>query len=145
VRLRDLVVDACVPESATFGDAIAVLAGSDASAVAVVSGEGRVVGLLDPRQILRGLFPAYLGELTHTAFAEDDRESIRRRRRGALGEPVSAFMADPVTVGTEVSFTHVAERFMHSSLQGLAVVERGRYVGVVSLEPLVRSLLRTAQ
>ena len=140
--VQDLLVDASVPETASFGDAVGVLASSEASAVAVVGAEGRVVGLLDARRLLHGLFPAYLSELTHTAFAEDDVESIRRRRREALAGPVTSFMGEPVLVEVDVSFTHVAERFMHSALQGVAVVEDGRYVGILSLEPFVRSLLR---
>ena len=140
--VRELLVDASVPENASFGDAVGVLASSEASVVAVVDTEGRVVGLLDARRLLHGLFPAYLSELTHTAFAEDDVESIRRRRREALAGPVTSFVAEAVSIEVDVSFTHVAERFMHSALQGVAVVEGGRYVGVLSLEPFVRSLLR---
>ncbi len=140
--LRQLTIDASVPAAASFGRAVAALAASEASAIAVVDENERVVGLLDERQILRGLFPAYLDELMHTAFAEDDEDSIERRREDAMAEPVQRFAAEPITVDVEASFTHVTERFMHCALQGIAVVEDDRYRGVLSLDRYVRALVR---
>jgi CBS domain-containing protein len=141
--VRDLALDAAIPEHASFREAVDALAASAASAVALVTPDGRVVGLLDERQILKGLFPAYLDELTHTAFAEDDDESIARRRETAMSTPAREFAADAVTVEVDSSFTHVTERFMHCGLQGIAVVDNGRYRGVLSLDRYVRALLST--
>ena len=138
--LSRVTIDASVPDTATFGEAVDALMQTDAAVVAVVDGEGRVVGLLDERQLLRGLFPAYLGELKHTAFADDDAGSIRARRAKAAAEPIRKFMAEPVTVESDASLMHIAERFMHTALAGLAVVEDGRYRGVVNLDAFVRAI-----
>ncbi len=139
--LLDLALDASVGAGASFGEAVSALANSEASAIAIVDEDDRVIGLLDERRVLKGLFPAYLGELTHTAFADDDEESIRRRRQDAMREPARRFASDPVTVEVHASFTHVAERFMHCALQGIALVERGRYRGVISIDRFVRAFL----
>ena len=138
--LRDLTVDAAVPDTATFGEAVEALTRTDAAVVAIVDADRRVDGLLDERQLLRGLFPAYLGELKHTAFADDDVESIRERRVRAAAQPIRELMAEPVTVEADASLTHVAERFMHCALEGLAVVEGGRYKGVIDLDVFVRAI-----
>jgi CBS domain-containing protein len=140
--LGDLTTDSSIGETATFGDAVEALAESDAAVLAVVDADERVVGLLDERRLLRGLFPAYLGELTHTAFAEDDPASIAERRSEAASEPITKFMAEPTTVDADASLTHVAERLMHCALEGVAVVDDGRYRGVVDLHRFVQSILR---
>ena len=139
--LRELKIDASIPDTATFGDAVEALRRELAAVVAVVDRERRVVGLVDERQLLLGLFPAYLGELTHTAFAEDDADSIRERRAQAATEPIRKFMAEPVTVEADASLTHVAERLMHCRLGGVALVDQGRYEGVLTLHAFVRAIL----
>lgn len=139
--LEELTMDASIAETATFGDAIEMLRQSAAAVLAVVDADKRVVGLLDERQLLTGLFPAYLRELKHTAFADDDVESIAERRAEAALQPVRKFMAEPTTVDADASLTHVAERLMHCALEGVAVVEKGRYRGVVDLHAFVRSML----
>ena len=83
--VRDLPLAAVsIGDDATFGDAARQLAGSGVPAIAILDPNGRVRGVFTQDALLRGLFPAYLGELHHTAFVDDDPDTLgERARRGA--------------------------------------------------------------
>jgi CBS domain-containing protein len=143
--LRDAsTVDAWVAEDATFADAARALAASGIPAVAVLAGGSRVVGLFTETNLIAGLVPAYVRELRHTAFAEDDLEALARRGREAAGEPVARHLSRPIVLEIDTSATHAAERFLHDDCGAAAVVERGRFVGMLSRVELARLLLARA-
>jgi CBS domain-containing protein len=138
--LRELAVDASVPSDASFADAARALAGAGTAAVAVLS-DTRVVGLVTTDDVLRGLFPGYLGELEHTAFIED--ETVVAQLERAQG--VAAHMRAPVTVDVDSGLAHLAERFLHQSAAALVVVDRGSYVGVIDEIAFVRAVVAAAE
>jgi CBS domain-containing protein len=135
------LVDAAVPRRATFGDAASVLCGKALSAVAVLDEQDRVVGLFTEDDLLAGLFPRYLEELHHTAFAPDDPNALARRARDAKAEPVERHMRDPVTVEIDSSVLHTAEVFLHCEWGALAIVKDGRFVGMLAQVAFCRQLL----
>lgn len=129
--IRDMpLVDASVDRAATFLDAARVLGENGVAAVAVLD-EERVVGLFTSDDLLRGLFPRYLEELRHTAFLETEPGPLEARLDNAASDPVTRHMRDPVTVEIGTSAIHVAERFLHCEWGALAVVEDGRFVGML--------------
>jgi CBS domain-containing protein len=142
VALRDTnLIDASVPAEATFLDAARTLASAGLSAIAVVGADGRVIGLFTEDDLVAGLFPRYLRELRHTAFAEDDRAALAERLRRAGSQPVVEHMSKPVTVEVDTSATHAAERFLHNQWGAFAVVEHGRFLGMLSQIDFARRLL----
>jgi CBS domain-containing protein len=143
VTLRDItLVPASVPESATFREAASVLRESGLPAIAVTNLEGRVVGLFTDIDLLRGLFPAYLGELRHTAFLPDDPDRLTRRAHEAAAEPVTKHSRRPLELDVETSATHAAERFLHCDEGALPVVEHGRFVGMLPRAEFAVAMLR---
>jgi CBS domain-containing protein len=140
LRTEDLVT-AAVPETATLLAAARTLGRSGLAAVAVVADDSRVVGLFAQDDLLRGLFPAYLEELWHTAFLTDDVDALVRRAREVGGEPVTDHMCEAVTVEADASATHIAERFLHSEHGALAVVEHDRFVGMLGQAAFCELLL----
>jgi CBS domain-containing protein len=143
VTLRDItLVPASVPESATFREAASVLRESGLPAIAVTNREGRVVGLFTDIDLLRGLFPAYLGELRHTAFLPDDPDGLTRRAHEAAAEPVTEHSRRPLELDVETSATHAAERFLHCDEGALPVVEHGRFVGMLPRAEFAVAMLR---
>jgi CBS domain-containing protein len=136
------LVEAAVPRSATFGDAAAALGANALSAVAVVDEARRVVGLFTEDDLLAGLFPRYLGELRHTAFAPDDTHAATKRIREAAREPVERHMRDPITIEFDSSALHAAEVFLHCEWGALAIVEEGRFVGMLAQVEFCRRLLQ---
>jgi len=142
LRVSDLpVVDAVVPRSASFREAARVLCTSGLSAIAVVDEQGRLVGLFTEDDFLAGLFPGYLAELHHTAFAREELEATSARARQTANEPVERHMRPPVLVDVDSSTLHAAEVFLHCEWGALAVVEGERLVGMLAQIEFCRRLL----
>jgi CBS-domain-containing membrane protein len=135
------IVGASVPEWATFLEAARTLAAHELAAIAVVDEADRVVGLFTQDDMLAGLFPGYLTELRHTAFLQEDLDSLAARAETAGGEAVTRHMREPVTVNVDASAAHVAERFLHCEWGALAVVERERFVGMLAQSEFCRTIL----
>ena len=141
-RLFDIeLVPACVRVGASFRDAVDVIAAQPVSAVAVLDGGGKVVGVVGSEALLEGLFPRYLGELRHTAFLKDDRALLEQRAREAGSDPVEKHMAPPVVVEHDSCATHVAELFLHHDRDALPVVVHGRFVGMLGRAEFCRAMI----
>jgi CBS domain-containing protein len=140
--LREMrLVRASAPRSATFLEAARALFGTGISAIAIVDGEQRVIGLFTDDDLLRGLFPGYLGDLHHTAFLREEPGALAVRLEEASGNAVERYMREPITVDIEASAIHVAERFLHSPSGALAVVENERFVGMIDQVDFVEMLM----
>jgi CBS domain-containing protein len=135
------LVRASVPRSATFLEAARALFGTGISAIAVLDVAERVVGLFTDDDLLRGLFPRYLGELRHTAFVREESRALAARLEQARGEPVERYMREPMTVDIGATAIHVAERFLHSPWGALAVVEEERFLGMVDQIDFIETLM----
>lgn len=112
------------------------------SALAVVDEDQRVIGLFTDDDLLRGLFPHYLEELHHTAFLVDDVQALQASVKAAEVATVSRHMRDAVTVEIDAAAVHVVERFLHTPWGALAVVEEGRFVGMLGQLEFTDQLLR---
>jgi CBS domain-containing protein len=129
--LRDMqLLPVSLNAGISFLDAARALLAAHSSAIAVVDGEEHVVGLFTDDDLLRGLFPKYLSELRHTAFLVDEGQPLAASI-DAAAEPVARYMREPVTVEIDASAAHVVERFLHTPWGAIAVVEKGRFVGMV--------------
>ncbi len=138
------LVDASVPQGATYEEAARVLAASEAPTVAVLDEERKVVGLFGIEQALRGCMPSYLLEIRHTAFAEDDLDLRAERAKEVLDDPGLEHAAAPVTVDVRTSAVHVAEVFLHEGMAGIAVVDDDRFAGILGRAAFARAMLRRA-
>ena len=136
------LVPASVPAAATFREAATALRESKLPAIAVLGADGRVVGLFTDVDLLRGLFPAYLGELRHTAFLLDDPEAMARRANEAAAEAVTAHCRKPQELELATSAAHAAERFLHCDEGALPVVDHGRFVGMLPRGEFAVAMLR---
>jgi CBS domain-containing protein len=140
--LRDLpLVDASVRDSATFGEAVSRLFDAQVPAIAVVTAEGRLVGIVSELDMLRAVFPGYLAELRHTAFLEDDPAALDERARNVRDRTVGELARRVEALDGDESETHAAERFLHSGEQALPVVEGGRLLGMLSIAALCHARL----
>jgi len=138
------LIDASVPRTATFADAARVLCATEVSAIAVLDDADRVVGLFTDDDMLRGMFPGYIGDLHHTAFLDEDAAMLAAHLRKAGDEPVVRYMRKPATIEIDTSGTHAAERFLHCEWGALAVVDRERFVGMLDQVEFCRAILRRA-
>lgn len=140
LREMDLIA-VSVDEDALFLDAARLLLAAQTSALAVVDTANRVVGLFTDDDLLRGLFPGYLGDLRHTAFLVDEGEPLQASAAVIARETVARYMRNPVTVEIDAAPAHVVERFLHTPWGALAVVEGGRFVGIVGQLQFIERLL----
>ena len=139
------LVDAAVQVGAPFAEAVARLGESGGAMVAVVDAERRVVGLFGAAEALRGCLPHYVGHLHHTSFARGDIDLILERARAVRAEPVDRHAVEPVTVERQAGGLHVGEVFLHSDLPAVAVVENGRFVGILDRKAFTCALLARAE
>ena len=130
-QIREGLVDAAVLDTTAFAEAVETLHDSTLSAIAVITDDRKVVGMFGAKQLLHGVFPLYLEELKHSAFIPDDLPGLREHVAEVSVEPVTTFMVEPSVVNLDSSATHIAEQLLHSDIRALAVVEDGRYVGMV--------------
>lgn len=144
--LGDLpLVRASVARSASFGEAADALLATHVPAIAVLDDEERVVGLFTEDDLVAGVFPGYLKHLHHTAFARGlDAQVLTAGIARIRADSVERHMRAPVTAELDASPAHAAERFVHVSEGALAVVERGRFVGMLAQRDFVRTLLERA-
>jgi hypothetical protein len=61
----------------------------------------------------------------------EDVEALAASAQASADQPVSRHMRDPVTVEIDAGPAHVVERFLHSPWGAIAVVDHGRFVGMV--------------
>jgi CBS domain-containing protein len=140
--LREIrLIGASLRKDGTFLEAARILLGSQTSAIAVVDEQEHVVGLFTDDDLLRGLFPRYLEELHHTAFLVEDGESLRGSLDVAARESVERHMREPVTVEIDAGVAHLVERFLHTPWGAVAVIEGGRFVGMVNQLDLTKHLV----
>lgn len=135
------LVPASVPRTATFIDAAEVLVSHPVNAIAVLGEDDEVIGLFADSDLLKGIFPRYLTELHHTAFARDDAADLARRAEEMASEPVEKHMHEPIVLDGTSSATHAAERFLHCDLGALPVTRDGRFVGMLGRAELCRAAL----
>jgi CBS-domain-containing membrane protein len=144
--IRDLTLaDAFVPHTATFGEAARELAAHEVDAIAVVDDERRVVGLFTSDDLLTGMFPRYLGDLRHTAFLRDDSAAVDAQVSSARSDPVTSHMSEPTTIDAGAGLAHIAERFLHCRWAAIAVVDQGRFVGMLGQVEFCRHLLQLSE
>jgi CBS domain-containing protein len=135
------LIAASVRDDAEFLEAARVLLRAESSAIAVLDQADRVVGLFTDDDLLRGLFPRYLEELHHTAFLVDESQSFRGSIEAVAHDAVARHVREPVTVEIDAAAAHVVERFLHTPWGAVAVVEKGRFVGMVNQLEFTRHLV----
>jgi CBS domain-containing protein len=140
--LREMrLLPVSVHEGSPFLEAAHTLLAAEISAIAVVDQGERVVGVFTDDDLLRGLFPQYLEELHYTAFLVEDAAALQGSLDAAAGATVDRYMRTPVTVEIDAGIAHVVERFLHMPWGAVAVVEHGRFVGMVDQIEFIRYLL----
>jgi len=143
--LRSLpLVDASVPETATFAEAVALLFKAQVPALAVLGSDGLLVGVVSELDVLRAVFPGYLAELRHTAFLDDDPMGLDERARAIRSRPVSELARQVEPLDGDDSETHAAELFLHLGEQALPVMDGARFLGMLSVAALCHARLYRA-
>ena len=110
-----------IAPSASLASAVGLLVEKRIGAVLILGADGRVVGILSERDVVR-------------ALAE--------RGAGALDEPVSQTMTRKVSTCNEnESVFNIMERMTEGRFRHVPVVDQGQLVGIVSIGDVVKHRL----
>jgi CBS domain-containing protein len=118
---------------ASLKEAISLLERHDVSAMPVVDGAGRLVGVVSEADVIRELVAP--DQRTH--------EIPVRLTTAPLAQRVADVMTThPITVDSETDLAVATELMTSSAIKSLPVVDHGRVAGVVSRRDVIRVLAR---
>ncbi len=126
---RDLT---SVDRDTPLGQVIRLLEQSGHASLPVVDEEGRVIGVVSERDIIRALLPGYMDLLRSASFLPSLNQMAKKLREIAH-LPVERFMTrEVVACKPEDTDLHVADLMLRKGLKQIPVVDAaGRLVGVV--------------
>jgi CBS domain-containing protein len=138
--LNELLVRAAVTVTTTVEEAARELAACAVGALAVLEDE-RVRGIFGEDDLLRAVFPGYLGELTHTSFL-DGESLLGPHLERAAATPVSEFMRRPELVALPTRALDIAQRFLHTDATALVATRDSVFAGVIDQTQFCTAILR---
>jgi CBS-domain-containing membrane protein len=113
-------------------------------AVAVVTGEGDLVGLVTDEDLLYALLPSYVLEDEALAGVLEERagSTLRGRIEGKLvRDVVKTTRRQEAPVDADDTLVEVAVKLVRSGNPAVLVAERGRVLGVITVDVLLPALL----
>ena len=132
---------ATVRPDASLAEAARLMIEHHISGLPVVSGDGKLVGLVTEHDFLRrenGERPRWLGVLLNDAAAQITAHELHDRRVDDV------MWKNPLTVEVETPVESMVEMMEHHNVKRLPVVRQGEVVGIVSRADLLQALLRKA-
>ncbi len=138
---RDLT---SLAEGTTLLEAAAVLSAHNTTGLPVLNNEGRVVGFLSEKDILRASIPGYLGYMDES-FAMPDTETIKNRVKRVGRDPVSQYMTkDPVVFDENETLTNAMMQLFRRNIRRAPVTHLGSLIGMVDREDILRGFVHEA-
>jgi len=114
----------------------------------VVDGKGRLVGIVCQSDLVvqqkRFPVPSLFTLLDSLIPLKTDKNLEHEIRKIAASTVADAMVKDPVTVEPETSLEDLATLMVEKNFHTLPVVEKGRLVGVVGKEDVLRTLISGA-
>jgi CBS domain-containing protein len=146
---RDLMTPelAVVHVSATAGEAAQLLLRSGREALPVVDDQGRAVGDISDRDLLRLAVPEYL-EAVDLSFLPPSAAFFPPDARTPIGDvKVETFMRQShlPEVGPDEPLAEVARVMLVEDAPRVAVVESGQLIGMISPRDLLRAIVLSFQ
>jgi len=141
-KVRDVMTNnvVAVRERAGYKEIVEALIGFGVSALPVLDGDYRVVGVVSEADLLPKA--EFAGDQLQAPLFERRRRRTARTKAG--GDTASELMTSPaVTIGPGASTVRAAQLMADEKVKRLPVVsEHGRLIGVVSRSDLLRTYLR---
>jgi CBS domain-containing protein len=115
-------------------------------AVAVVSGEGELIGVISDEDLLYALLPSYVldDEALAGVLEEGAVETLRHRLEGKrVKECVHTTRRQHAPVEPDATLVEVAAAMVRSGDPGVLVIEKEKVLGVITVDILLPALLGT--
>jgi CBS-domain-containing membrane protein len=145
VRARDIMRPARVVRPDDPADElIQAFEDPDLRAVAVVTDEGDLVGLVTDEDLLYALLPSYVLEDEALAGVLEERagSTLRERIEGKrVRDVVKTTRREDPPVDSDDTLVEVAVSLVRSGHPAVLVAERGRVLGVITVDVLLPALL----
>ncbi len=137
---RDLTA---VELDTTVAHVIYLLHQSGLASLPVVDEDGRVVGIISERDLIRALLPGYVDMLQSTAFLPS-LDQLGRKLREIGGKRIAEFMVrEVIAARPDDSDLHLADLMIRKGLKQIPVLDdENRLVGVVRRIDLLHRLRR---
>lgn len=135
---RDLT---SIAEDTTLLEALALLAAHNVTGLPVLDDNGRVVGFLSEKDILRATIPGYLGYMDEN-FAMPDIGKIKTRVSTVGGTPAKEHMTkSPIVFEEDESLNNAIVALFKKNIRRAPVVHDGMLVGMVDREKILRGFV----
>lgn len=136
---RDLT---SLAEDSTLLQSIALMAAHKMSGLPVLNNDGRVVGFISEKDVLRAVIPGYLGYMDDS-FAMPDIEKIKSRIKLVGNDVVRDYMSKGVTVFDEYeTVSNAMVTMFKKDIRRAPVVAANSLVGVVDREEILKGFVR---
>lgn len=142
VDLMDRDLTAVSPDT-TIAEAAEVLAAHRISGVTVVDEEGRVIGFLSEKDIVKAALPGYFDLLNDSSFLPDYGQFRKRLQRVSLDTVEKYMKKDVLVFDEEDTDLHVAMVLITKNLKRAPVVRDGVFVGSISRADLLDHILHS--
>jgi CBS domain-containing protein len=135
---RDLT---SLAENTSLLEAISLMALHDTSGLPVVNSDGRVVGFLSEKDILRAVIPGYLGYMDEK-FIMPDVAKIKAMVKRVGRDPARDYMtARCVVFEEDETVSNAIMRMFRKNIRRAPVVSDGMLVGMVNREEILRGFV----
>ena len=135
---RDLT---SISEYTTLLEALALLSAHRTTGLPVLDDDGRVVGFLSEKDILKATIPGYVGYMDES-FAMPDIGKIKNRVKTIGGAPAREHMAKPPIVFEEdENLNNALVVLFKKNIRRAPVVHDGALVGMVDREEILRGFV----
>lgn len=136
MRVKDIMSSPVftVSQTATVESAAELLTAKSVTALPVVDGTGRLVGMVGESDLLWRRVPADpTAHMRRLADIEAD------ERPGLVAEVMSAY---PIITRPEADVADVAEAMLENDVRSIPVLEDGAVVGIISRRDILRAMVR---
>lgn len=111
-------------------------------ALPAVEDDGSFAGIFGERELMKALFPGWVGELGSSAMISRSIDDAIERRVACAAEPIRRYLTtDHVLVEDEHSDTRLAELFLHHRVLVIPIATEGRVHAVITRSDFFRMLV----
>ncbi|MDO9509298.1 MAG: CBS domain-containing protein [Thermovirgaceae bacterium] len=144
VDLMDRDLTAVSPDT-TIAEAVEILAGHRISGVPVVDDDGRVIGFLSEKDIVKAALPGYFDLLQDSSFLPDYGQFRKRLQRVSLDTVEKYMKKDVIVFEEQDTDLHVAMVLITKNLKRAPVVRDGVFAGTISRTDLLDYILQSRE
>ncbi len=144
MRVREIMTKdlTAVEKDIPVRELIFILNSADMPSMPIVDAEGKLIGVISEKDLIKAALPGYFEMLHSTSFIPDLNQ-LSKKLAQIAHDPIERYMkTDVITISDMDDDLQAADIIIRKNLKSLPVVDKeGRLVGVVRRIDLLRHLL----